>query len=240
MRDLSPGIPRRPVSWRSIPLSSHSYAQTVSRTDVARVRVASLCKQLDVARSGHSWWCSQARSAVAFPRRRTLSFASSQERRFVPLRSRVRQSWMHRWGSMLACAATRAFASSLLDRRGHPGVDGDTRRSLTFSGTLALHLSRRTVLSVNVFFQLGTFSRASPHSTQCAKIKALLRGDGWFTVSRVAALSLSDGSSFNRFVQALCVVLGHGNGTQQKEPFLWVLLPSSYRPRHGSSWAESL
>ena len=28
-------------SWRSIPLSSHSYAQTVSRTDVARMRVAS-------------------------------------------------------------------------------------------------------------------------------------------------------------------------------------------------------
>ena len=41
-------------------------------------------------------------------------------------RSRARQSWMHRWGSMLACAAARAFASSLLDRQGHPGVDGDT------------------------------------------------------------------------------------------------------------------
>ena len=70
-----------------------------------------------------------------------------------------------------------------------------------------------------------------PHCVQ--KIQALLRGDGWSTVSRVAALSLSDGFSFNRFVQALCVVLGHGNGTQQKEPILWVLLPSSYRPRHG-------
>ena len=42
-----------------------------------------------------------------------------------PLRSRARQSWMHRWSSMLACAAARAFASSLLDRRGHPGVDDD-------------------------------------------------------------------------------------------------------------------
>ena len=38
----SPDIPRRPVSWRSVPLSSHSYAQTVSRTDVVRMRVASL------------------------------------------------------------------------------------------------------------------------------------------------------------------------------------------------------
>ena len=26
---------------------------------------------------------------------------------------------------MLTCAAARAFASSLLDRRGHPGADGD-------------------------------------------------------------------------------------------------------------------
>ena len=219
-------------SWRSMPLSSHSCAQTVSRTDVARMRVASLCRQLDVARSGHSWWCSQARSAVASPRRRTLSFAS-QERWFVPLRSRVRQSWMHRWGSMLVCAATRAFASSLLDRRGHPGVDGDTRRSLTSSGTLAGHLSRRTVLSVSVFFFL-TLSAEPLLIPHCVpKIKALLRGDGWSTVSRVAALSLSDGFSFNTFVQALCVVLEHGNGTQQKEPPLWVLLPSSFRLRHG-------
>ena len=43
----------------------------------------------------------------------------------VPMRSRVRQSWLRGWGSMLACAAARAFASSLLDRRGHPGADGD-------------------------------------------------------------------------------------------------------------------
>ena len=42
-----------------------------------------------------------------------------------PLRSRARQSWMHRWGSMLPCAVAHAFASSLLDRRGHPGVDDD-------------------------------------------------------------------------------------------------------------------
>ena len=40
-----------------------------------------------------------------------------------PLRIRARQSWMFRWGSLLACAAARAFASSLLDRR-HSGADG--------------------------------------------------------------------------------------------------------------------
>ena len=42
-----------------------------------------------------------------------------------PLRSRARLSWMHRWGSLLACAAARAFGSSLLDRRGQPGTDGE-------------------------------------------------------------------------------------------------------------------
>ena len=41
-----------------------------------------------------------------------------------PLCTRARQSWMFRWGSLLACAAARAFASSLLDRRGHSGADG--------------------------------------------------------------------------------------------------------------------
>ena len=42
-----------------------------------------------------------------------------------PLRTRARQSWMHRWGSLLACAAAWAFGSSLLERRGQPGSDGE-------------------------------------------------------------------------------------------------------------------
>ena len=94
------------------------------------------------------------------------------------------------------------------------------------------------LFSQSLFFNLKLSAEPLliPHCVQ--KTKGLLRGDGWSTVSRVAAMSLLDGFSFNRFVQALCVVLVHGNGTQQKEPFLWVLLPSSYRPRRGG-WAES-
>ena len=44
-----------------------------------------------------------------------------------PLRTRARQSWMHRWGSLLACAAARGFASSLLEvvGAGQPGGDGE-------------------------------------------------------------------------------------------------------------------
>ena len=38
-----------------------------------------------------------------------------------PLRTRARQSWALRFGSLLACAAARALASSLLDRRGQSG-----------------------------------------------------------------------------------------------------------------------
>ena len=40
-----------------------------------------------------------------------------------PLRTRARQSWMFRWGSLLNCVAVRTFASSLLDRPGHSGAD---------------------------------------------------------------------------------------------------------------------
>ena len=40
------------------------------------------------------------------------------------LRSRARQAWLHRWGSLLACSSDRAFAMSLLERRGGTGADG--------------------------------------------------------------------------------------------------------------------
>ena len=40
------------------------------------------------------------------------------------LQGRARAAWLRRWGSMLACAAARAFALSLLDRDCSAGVDG--------------------------------------------------------------------------------------------------------------------
>ena len=42
------------------------------------------------------------------------------------LQKRAEQAWKLRWGSLLACAATRAFACSLLEKRVSGGVDGDT------------------------------------------------------------------------------------------------------------------
>ena len=46
--------------------------------------------------------------------------------RAVPrvLVGRARQAWRHRWSSMLACVAARAFALSRLDKRPALGSDG--------------------------------------------------------------------------------------------------------------------
>ena len=41
------------------------------------------------------------------------------------LRRRAEQAWRMRWGAMLACAAARAFAASLLEQRSNGGGDGD-------------------------------------------------------------------------------------------------------------------
>ena len=42
------------------------------------------------------------------------------------LKKRAEQAWRMRWCCLLACAAARAFAASLLERRGPGGVDGET------------------------------------------------------------------------------------------------------------------
>ena len=41
----------------------------------------------------------------------------------------VKASWLRRWKALLACAAARAFALSLLERRCAPGCDGPTPSS---------------------------------------------------------------------------------------------------------------
>ena len=52
-----------------------------------------------------------------------LAKVKSRAEPFV-LRRRVEQVWRLRWGAMLSCAAARAFASSLLERRTARGSDG--------------------------------------------------------------------------------------------------------------------
>ena len=45
------------------------------------------------------------------------------------VRRRDEQAWRIRWGSVLACAAARAFAASLLEQRVSVGSDGNTPAS---------------------------------------------------------------------------------------------------------------
>ena len=56
-----------------------------------------------------------------------LRLLAQAKTRSIPkvLRARARQSWLHRWGSILSCAAARAFACSLLGLHGNLGADGD-------------------------------------------------------------------------------------------------------------------
>ena len=63
--------------------------------------------------------------------RRFLSLLAKAKARSEPhiLRKRVEQAWRLRWGGILACAAARAFAASLLDLRLASGVDGDVSAS---------------------------------------------------------------------------------------------------------------
>ena len=48
------------------------------------------------------------------------------------MRSRAKQAWLLRWGSILACSSARAFAMSLLERRG--GMMVQHHRQMTWSG----------------------------------------------------------------------------------------------------------
>ena len=63
-------------------------------------------------------WSSETNTFV-----RLLAQAKAREEPPI-LRRRVEQAWRLRWGSLLACASARAFATSLLDLRSG-GVDGD-------------------------------------------------------------------------------------------------------------------
>ena len=137
------------------------------RADGGCARAASLQRQVDVARSWHSqsrqarevapsWWCSQARSAVASSRRRTLSFAFSPEPKFVlsePLRTGVWLSWMHRLGfhvclrrgSRIPFVAARSPRLSRCGWRRHPAerdVLGDVCRAPVSTFTTSKTLIR--------------------------------------------------------------------------------------------------
>ena len=73
-------------------------------------------------------WSEETRSFIS-----QLAKAKSRAEPFV-LRRRVEQAWRLMWGAMLSCAAARAFASSLLERRTAMGSDGATPLSHEVEG----------------------------------------------------------------------------------------------------------
>ena len=66
------------------------------------------------------WWSEESREFLN-------QLAKAKARREPRhLRARARQVWRHRWASLLAGSAAKAFALSLLERRSGLGSDGDT------------------------------------------------------------------------------------------------------------------
>ena len=59
--------------------------------------------------------------ALSFVHSLSKAKARSEPEEF---REVVERAWVRRWSSLLACAAARAFALSLLERRCTPGFDG--------------------------------------------------------------------------------------------------------------------
>ena len=56
----------------------------------------------------------------------TLLAAAKARSEGVLLRRQVEQAWRMRWAGLLACAAARGFASTLLEQRSSGGGDGVT------------------------------------------------------------------------------------------------------------------
>ena len=123
-------LPSTVPSWRLTPPLFHFSTPTTHPTNVIRRRMVQLLRQLDAAKydpaprrvvpSLLSW---QERLLASSQKRPNRSFGSLRERRQGLSQNRCALE-LASLGPM-SCAAARAFASSLLDCRGHPGADGD-------------------------------------------------------------------------------------------------------------------
>ena len=83
-----------------------------------------------------SWWGRRSRAVVLAGEvggrwsEETVTFltllaAARARSASALLRRRAGQAWRMRWGGMLACAAARAFAASLLEQRSNVGGDAN-------------------------------------------------------------------------------------------------------------------
>ena len=118
-------------SWRSTRHSSPSLGEMAHHAPGVSVRTAQHWRQLtgarrqptpssQVAMGGPGWSQWSARSGDGGPRKLRSSSA------VWPGPRPARQAWRLRWATLLACSTARAFAFSLLGRRGGLGSDGAT------------------------------------------------------------------------------------------------------------------
>ena len=100
------------------PRSCQCYTVMGHQTEAQLMRMGSFWWQPDAGRNEPS-----SEETIAFIRH--LAKARAREEPFI-LRKRAEQGWRMRWCSLLACAAARAFAASLLAQRTQGSVDGET------------------------------------------------------------------------------------------------------------------
>ena len=86
-------------------------------------RVGSARSQSQVGGAGRRCCWAMVRGGSEFHQTSGKSTARSEP---TILRKRAEQAWRMRWCGLLACAAARAFAASLLERGAAGGADGET------------------------------------------------------------------------------------------------------------------
>ena len=125
------------VSWPWTPLWSLHCTAMDQPTPMPRTSTEQCCSQPEGGKKEptlnlwpHTWklaWLFWQAKWEADGRRK-LAKAKARSEPHI-LRKRVEQAWRLHWGGILACAAARAFAPSLLDLRLAGGVDGDVPAS---------------------------------------------------------------------------------------------------------------
>ena len=112
------GTARRASAWDGVAL--HAARQRKERTYPELVGPRSRARLVVLAGEVGGRWSAETAMFLRL-------IAKAKARTEPPvLRLRAELAWRARWGSILACAAARALAWSLLGLRGGPGANGDT------------------------------------------------------------------------------------------------------------------
>ena len=109
-----------------LPLSQGAQL-AVDTTLVSVLRRDGVPRLRSTTHDGAALVAARRRKERVYPELTSQPVGESQGQTTAPhLRARARQVWRHRWASLLACSAAKAFALSLLEGRSGLGSDGDT------------------------------------------------------------------------------------------------------------------